>query len=84
MPSCPPSISMFRFGPGERMSDTSQVEALGALYQGEKTDSIGIFNISMLMLAIAVGYVGTSLSLSGDFGDEVSGRSYYYCPSRYG
>lgn len=53
------------------MSDSNKVEALGAMYQGEKTDSIGIFNVSMLMMAIVVGYIGTSLTLSGDFGEGV-------------
>jgi hypothetical protein len=53
------------------VSDSNHVEALGAMYQGEKTDSIGIFNVSMLLMAIAVGYIGTSLTLSGDFGEGV-------------
>lgn len=53
------------------MSQPSQVDALGAMYQGEKTDSIGIFNVSMVMMAIAVGYVGTTLTLNGDFGGKI-------------
>jgi hypothetical protein len=53
------------------MSDSTEVDALGAMYQGEKTDSIGVFNVAMLMMAIAVGYIGTSLTLSGDFGHGV-------------
>jgi len=47
-----------------------QVEALGALYQGEKTDSIGIFNVGMVMMTIIVGYLGASLTLSEKFGTE--------------
>ncbi|MFB6718916.1 hypothetical protein ACFCV3_02105 [Kribbella sp. NPDC056345] len=52
------------------MSSGEQVEALGALYQGEKTDSIGIFNVGMVMMTIIVGYLGASLTLSEKFGTK--------------
>lgn len=52
------------------MASDEQVEALGALYQGEKTDSVGIFNVGMVMMTIVVGYLGASLTLSEKFGTE--------------
>lgn len=42
-------------------SVTDRVGALGALYQGEKTDAVGIFGVAMTMMGIAAAYlVGVS------------------------
>ncbi|MFC9689139.1 hypothetical protein ACFTSF_11405 [Kribbella sp. NPDC056951] len=50
------------------MSEENAVSALGALYQGEKTDSIGIFNVAMVMMGIAAAYVISAVTVSDLYG----------------
>lgn len=41
------------------------VSALGALYQGEKSDATGIFNVAMAMMGIAAAYIVAAVGIFG-------------------
>lgn len=50
--------------------DENRVSALGALYQGEKSDASSIFNVAMTMMGIAAAYVVGAISLADKYGSS--------------
>lgn len=60
--------------------DATRVEALGALYQAEKTDAVGIFNAAMVLMTIILAYAGLSLSVFSDFGSKIPWRLAIWAP----
>jgi hypothetical protein len=54
----------------DRVSGSSdeRISALGALYQGEKADAAGIFNVAMALLGIGVAYLVGAIGASDKYG----------------
>ncbi len=50
----------------EQPSADLSVAALGALYQGEKTDASAIFNTAMAMMGVGVAYLVGCVSALGE------------------
>jgi hypothetical protein len=45
-----------------------RISALGALYQAEKADAAGLFNVGMVMMGIAVAYIVGALGYADKYG----------------
>lgn len=52
------------------MSESERVEALGALYQGEKSDAASIFNTSMAMMGIGAAYLLGAVGYADKYGSS--------------
>ncbi len=49
---------------------SGRLAALGALYQGEKTDAVGIFGVAMTMMGVAAAYLVGVSALADKYGSQ--------------
>jgi hypothetical protein len=52
----------------DNLTNDQRISALGALYQAEKSDASGMFNVAMTVMAIGAAYIVGALGYTGNYG----------------